>query len=84
MKEVERQSFIRGTKWFLLLLNIALVLAACTPAEPAPPGAIVDDQGRPVNIGSISQRIVSLAPFNTEILFALGLGEKVVGVDGIL
>ena len=28
----------------------------------------------------VPQRIVSLAPSNTEILFALGLGDKVVGV----
>jgi iron complex transport system substrate-binding protein len=27
------------------------------------------------------ERLVSLAPSSTEILFALGLGDKVVGVD---
>jgi iron complex transport system substrate-binding protein len=31
-------------------------------------------------INAVPQRIVSLAPSNTEILFALGLGDKVVGV----
>ena len=36
--------------------------------------------GRVVNIKEIPQRIISLSPSNTEILFALGLGEKVVGV----
>jgi iron complex transport system substrate-binding protein len=34
-----------------------------------------------VEIVEIPQRFVSLAPSNTEILFALGLGEKVVGVS---
>jgi len=41
---------------------------------------VVDDLGRTVNIEQIPQRIVSLAPSNTEILFALGLGDRVVGV----
>jgi len=36
--------------------------------------------GREINIDSIPQRIVSLAPSNTEILFALGLGDRVAGV----
>lgn len=42
--------------------------------------AIVDDVGRKVRIEKYPERIVSLAPSNTEILFALGLGDKVVGV----
>ncbi len=75
-----RQIFTKVVKCLLVLLSIALVLIACTPAEPAPPGFVVDDLGRSVNIEKIPQRIVSLAPSNTEILFALGLGEKVVGV----
>jgi len=65
---------------FLALLGIVLILAACTPVEPVSPGAIVDDLGRSVNIEKVPKRIVSLAPSNTEILFALDLGNKVVGV----
>jgi iron complex transport system substrate-binding protein len=43
---------------------------------------IVDDLGRNVTVTKYPpERIVSLAPSNTEILFALGLGDKVVGVD---
>ncbi|MDH5364320.1 MAG: ABC transporter substrate-binding protein [Dehalococcoidia bacterium] len=43
---------------------------------------VVDDVGRNVTItGYPPERIVSLAPSCTEILFALGLGNKVVGVD---
>lgn len=44
------------------------------------PITIEDDLGRQVTIQEEPQRIVSLAPANTEILFALGLGDKVVGV----
>ncbi len=39
-----------------------------------------DDLGFDFTIGTPPQRIVSLAPNITEILFALGLGERVVGV----
>lgn len=67
----------------LALLIIALV--GCAGAK-APEGAVpkpvsvVDDAGRTVEIAKMPPRIVSLAPSNTEILFALGLGDRVVGV----
>jgi len=41
---------------------------------------VTDDLGKEVHIPAVPQRIVSLAPENTEILYALGLGYKVVGV----
>ncbi|MDD2553729.1 MAG: ABC transporter substrate-binding protein [Desulfotomaculaceae bacterium] len=44
------------------------------------PMQITDDLGRVVTIEEAPRRIVSLAPAITEILFALGLGDKVVGV----
>lgn len=44
------------------------------------PVTITDDASRTVTIGERPERIVSLAPANTEILFALGVGQRVVGV----
>jgi iron complex transport system substrate-binding protein len=44
------------------------------------PLTVTDDLGRTVTIDKMPQRIVSLAPSNTETLFALGLGDKIVGV----
>lgn len=41
---------------------------------------LVDDRGYVVNLTSYPERIVSLAPSNTETLFAVGAGDKVVGV----
>jgi iron complex transport system substrate-binding protein len=45
------------------------------------PGTYTDDMGRGVTIDEVPQRIVSFGPSITEIVFALGLGERVVGVD---
>ncbi|WP_309492925.1 cobalamin-binding protein [Candidatus Hecatella orcuttiae] len=53
-----------------------------TPIQPSGPVTVTDDLGRTVTLTSYPpERIVSLAPSTTEILFALGLGDKVVGVD---
>lgn len=48
--------------------------------EPIYPLTIVDDLGRTVIINARPERIVSLAPSNTEILAALGALERVAGV----
>lgn len=76
--------------WGLLaLLIIALVGCAGAKAPEASesggaavpePISVVDDAGRTVEVVKNPQRLISLAPSNTEILFALGLGDKVVGV----
>lgn len=42
--------------------------------------SVVDGIGRPVSLSAPPERIVSLVPSTTETLFALGLGDKVVGV----
>ena len=41
---------------------------------------ITDDAGREITLPAVPQRIVSLSPSNTEILFAVGAGPAVVGV----
>ncbi len=60
------------------------LLASCSQStESTTPTSltITDDFGRTVTINNVHpQRIISLAPSNTEILFALGLGDRVVGV----
>jgi iron complex transport system substrate-binding protein len=52
-----------------------------SPTTPAFPLTITDDSGQQVVIAKLPERIVSISPSNTEILFAIGLGPKVVGVD---
>ncbi len=50
------------------------------PPTPTFPITVTDDLGRKITIDKLPQRIVSLAPSNTEILFALGLENRIVGV----
>jgi iron complex transport system substrate-binding protein len=45
------------------------------------PLTIKDASGKEMTFDKAPERIVSLAPSTTEILFSLGLGDKVVGVD---
>ena len=44
---------------------------------------LVDDMGNVVVLNEPPERIVSLAPSNTEMLFAVGAGDKVVGVTDV-
>ena len=63
-------------------IGVALTLLL-TAAERGDAVKIVDDLGVEVDLAATPQRIVSLAPSNTELLFALGLGDKVVGVTEV-
>ena len=42
--------------------------------------SVIDDEGTTTNFTSVPQRIISLAPSNTQIIFAIGVGNEVVGV----
>ena len=63
----------------VLLSLLASAVAGCQ--SQFQPGTYTDDAGREVSINEIPERIVSHVPAITETLFALGLGEKVVGVS---
>ncbi|MFN5100008.1 MAG: cobalamin-binding protein, partial [Burkholderiaceae bacterium] len=43
--------------------------------------SVVDDSGNTVTLATPAQRIVSLAPHATELLFAAGAGKQVIGVS---
>ncbi len=74
--------------WLILTLAFGLVLSACapqattTPAETAVgPLTFTDGLGRTVTLAAPAQKIVSLAPSTTEMLYAVGAGAQMVGRD---
>jgi len=83
---------LRTVVTIFLIVSTVLIsfLGACTPAteEPVPPVQskltfpvdITDQMGRVVTIEKMPETIVSLSPSNTEIVYALGLEKKLVGV----
>lgn len=65
---------------FVVLLSLLGGLVGCQQSR-FQPGTYTDDMGRAISIKQSPERIVSHVPPITEILFALGLGDKVVGVS---
>ena len=82
----------RRTVMLSAVLFIATgLLVTCTPnaGEEATvphvekavfPLEVIDQAGRTVRVEKLPEKIVSLAPSNTEILYALGLEDRLVGV----
>lgn len=66
-----------------ILLAAAVLLAACqgpAAASPSPAGiSVTDDEGTTVTLAAAPESIVSLTPATTELLFALGEGDRLVG-----
>ena len=58
------------------LVGCALLLASLA----AQALTVVDDRGAALELAGPARRIVSLAPHITELLFAAGAGDSVVGV----
>jgi iron complex transport system substrate-binding protein len=74
----------------LISLMLLSLLVACTTApteEPESPVGVLtfpvemtDQAGRVVRVEKMPEKIISLAPSNTEIVYALGLEDRLVGV----
>lgn len=72
-------------KLALFLLTLGLVLSGCSKQsaqknETIPTREMTDDLGRKVTVPLKVNRAISLAPSLTENIFAVGAGDKLVGV----
>jgi iron complex transport system substrate-binding protein len=81
-------------KLLFVMFPIILVLSGCVPTPASnqvtvstqiptaePSINLTDGMGRVITLSATARSIVSLAPANTEILFAIGAGAQVVGRD---
>jgi iron complex transport system substrate-binding protein len=64
---------------FVCLSLVVAMFTGCNAGFKA--GTYYDDVNHAVELDAIPERIVSFGPSITEILFALGLGQKIVGVS---
>jgi len=69
------EKFARSGRWIQMGCLLALAAAGLVRAEIA----VTDDSGATLRLGRPAQRIVSLAPHVTEVLFAVGAGPLIVG-----
>jgi iron complex transport system substrate-binding protein len=72
-----KKSILISTFLFFIL-NLSLLLVSSNAVNY--PLTIIDITETAVTIPQEPQRIISIAPSNTEILFALGLEDKIVGI----
>ena len=74
---------VRLPGWFLRssAFICGLVWICIAQASGAEAITLTDDLGRTVTLKSPARRIVTLAPFLTELVFAAGAGDRVVGVS---
>lgn len=66
--------------FFNTVLSLCVLMPVFSESYPM---VVKDTLGRTLTIKTRPERIISLAPSNTEILFAIGAGSKVVGVTTV-
>ena len=65
----------------LLLLPLSVLVPALSHAELEYPFTFLDDRKREITLAVAPKRIISIGPANTEIIFAIGAEQLLVGVD---
>lgn len=81
-EDAEDTSRMRPVPHLLFLLVGIVLLAGCTEGRKEPDGSVVTDGlGRTVHLPPTIQRVVTLSPSVTEMLYATGAGSRIVGVS---
>lgn len=70
------QNFPKLRRWLL-----PIALATLTATAMAAPVSVLDDSSQRIRLTAPAQRIISLSPHATELIYAAGAGGKLVGVD---
>ncbi len=73
--------FVTTTEYVTTTVTLREVVTTTSTAVMKYPLTVIDALGRSVTIEKPPERVVSTMPSITEILFALGLSDRVVGVD---
>jgi iron complex transport system substrate-binding protein len=68
-------------KKLALLCSVLLLATAAVGCQGKPASGITDFLGNPVEMQAYPKRIISLTPTNTEIVYTLGIEDRLVGVD---
>ena len=62
-----------------LVFCVVVSLSACSAERGKPPAPLIDDFGDTVVVRGVPTRVVSLNPTTTELAFAIGAGNRLVG-----
>src|SRR5687767_5184777 len=62
-----------------VVISAAISLSACSPDQTSQSAPLTDDFGDTIVVRGAPKRIVSLNPATTEIAFAIGAGNRLVG-----
>ncbi|MDP8956459.1 MAG: ABC transporter substrate-binding protein [Actinomycetota bacterium] len=91
VKRISRSAPAAGLRWAVALVAVAVFVGACAGADDSTPAGnratrsgfpvtLTDDEGTSVTVRRPPQRIVTFGQSDTEIVFALGAGNRLVGV----